>query len=316
MKIVFTICSNNYLAKAKALGDSVLRYNSDYKFAICLCDKKNSEIDYSFLRPHLMFEVHALKIDKFKQMCNRYNIIELNTSVKPFVFNHLYKKFRDVEIIMYFDPDTYVFDKLQTIEDELKDSSILLTPHIYTPIEFDGKTPTEINFTRFGIYNLGFLATKRDENTFELLNWWMRRLETNCYTGGRKGIFVDQLPMNLAPIFFKKVKISNNWGLNMAPWNLHERVLTLSNDKYFVNNKYPLVLYHFSDYDPNKPDLLSKGYTRVNFHDNDVLKKVYDKYGEEVLNNNHNNLSKIKCIYSKNIFYSFLRKTEKVWKNN
>jgi hypothetical protein len=100
----------------------------------------------------------------------------------------------------------------------------------------------------------------------------------------------------------------------MAPWNLHERVLTLRNDKYFVNNEYPLVFYHFSEYDPNKSDSLSKGYTRVNFHDNVVLKKVYDKYGQEVLNNNYNKLSKIKCYYSKNIFSFFSRKAEKFLK--
>lgn len=299
MKMIFTICSNNYLAQAKALGDSVLKYNPDYKFVICLCDKKNPEIDYSFFEPHIVIEAHDIGIKKFDQMVLQYNIIELNTSVKPFVFDYLFKNYSDAEIVMYFDPDTYVFDKLTSIEDELKDNSILLTPHIYTPIEFDGESPTENTFTQHGIYNLGFLALKRSKETGKLLDWWMRRLEVNCYIRTGEGIFVDQLPMNFAPLFFNEVKISDNWGLNMAPWNLHERDLVLREGKYFVNDEYPLIFYHFSNCYPNKPDLLATYYSRVTFDDRTTLKKAYDDYKKEVLNNDYNKLSGVACFYLK-----------------
>jgi len=298
MKIIFTICSNNYLAQAKALGDSILKYNSDYKFIICLCDKKNSKIDYSFFAPHTIIEAHDIGINKFKQMCNQYNIIELNTSIKPFVFDYLFRTYKDAEYVMYFDPDTYVYEKLTAIEDELKNSSILLTPHIYTPIEFDGESPTENTFTQHGMYNLGFLALKRSEDAGILLDWWMKRLEVNCFSRSHEGIFVDQLPMNFAPIFFKNVKISENWGLNMAPWNLHERTLTIKDEKYFVNGKQPLTFYHFSNCDPNNSGLLSTYYTRVTFEENAVLKKAYDEYKNEVLDNNYNILSDITCVYA------------------
>lgn len=297
--MIFTICSNNYLAQAKALVDSVLKYNPNYKFIIALCDKKSPAVDYSFLEPHEIIEASNLGIKKFKQMSSQYNIIELNTSIKPFVFDFLFKNYKDAEYVMYFDPDTYVFDKLTSIEDELKDNSILLTPHIYTPIEFDGEAPTENTFTQHGIYNLGFLALKRSREADELLNWWMRRMEVNCYMRSNEGIYVDQLPMNFAPLFFNKVKISENWGLNIAPWNLNERVLTLKDNKYYVNNKFSLILYHFSNYNPHQPNLLSIHYTRIAFDDNKALKQVYEDYKNEILKNNYNELSKIQCFYSK-----------------
>lgn len=298
-KIIFTICSNNYLAQAKALGDSVVKYNPDYKFIIALCDKKNKEIDYSVYEHYTIIEANNLGIKKFQQMVSQYDIVELNTSIKPFVFDYLFKKYSDAEIVMYFDPDTYVFDKLASIEDELEDKSILLTPHIYTPIEFDGEGPTENTFTNHGIYNLGFLGLKRSKDSQELLDWWMRRLEVNCYSRTDEGIFVDQLPMNFAPIFFNNVKISDNWGLNMAPWNLHERDLVLKGGKYFVNDKYPLVFYHFSNCYPNNPDLLATYYTRVTFEEHQDLKKAYDDYKKEILNNDYNKLSEVICFYSK-----------------
>lgn len=299
MKIIFTICSNNYLAQAKTLGDNVLKYNPDYKFVICLCDKKSPKVDYSVYQQFEIIEAHDIGIKNFKKMASQYNIIELNTSIKPFVFDYLFNTHDDAELIIYFDPDTCVFDKLTSIENELKDNSILLTPHIYTPIEFDGYNPTENTFTQHGIYNLGFLALKRSEDAEELLNWWMRRLEVNCYIRTNQGIFVDQLPMNFASIFFNKVKISENWGLNMAPWNLHERMLTLKNDKFFVNDKFPLIFYHFSNYNPNNPKVVATYYNRISFEDNKILKQAYDKYKNEILTNNYNELSKIKCFYSK-----------------
>lgn len=296
-KIIFTICSNNYLAQAKTLGDSILKQNPDYNFIIFLCDKKNSKIDYSFLKPHQIIEVYEIGIKNFNEMVSKYNIIELNTSIKPFAFYYLFKTYKDAEYVMYFDPDTYVFNKLKAVEEELKDNSILLTPHIYTPIEFDGETPTENTFTQNGIYNLGFLALRKNEEIYKLIDWWMRRLEINCYNNPKEGIFVDQLPMNFAPIFFKNVKISENWGLNMAPWNLHERTLTMKDDKYYVNDKFPLIFYHFSNYNPNNPDLLSTHYTRVTFENNNILKKAYDTYKKEIISNNYNNLFKIECFY-------------------
>lgn len=298
-KIVFTICSNNYLAQAKALGDSVTRNNPDYQFMIFLCDKKSSAIDYSFFKPYSIIEAHDIGIKKFKQMVSQYNIIELNTSIKPFVFDYILKNDSQAQYVMYFDPDTYAFDKLTVIEDELKNKSILLTPHIYTPIEFDGLTPTENTFTQHGIYNLGFAAIKRSEDAQKMIGWWMRRLEVNCYIRSDEGIFVDQMPMNFVPIFFKNVKISENWGLNMAPWNLHERDLTIKDGKYFVNNETPLCFYHFSNCNPNNKELLATHYNRVSFEGHNVLRKAYDDYKAEVLNNKYNELSQVDCFYSK-----------------
>lgn len=297
-KVVFTICSNNYLAQAKTLGDSILKYNPDYEFIICLCDKKNHEIDYSFFKPHQIIEASEIGIQKFDDMSKRYNIIELNTSIKPFVFDYIYKKFTNASLVMYFDPDTCLFDKLKPIEDEIKGNSILLTPHIYTPIEFDGKNPTENTFTQHGIYNLGFLATSRSKNTFQLLDWWKKRLEINCYDLVKDGIFVDQLPMNFAPIFFQGVKISDNWGLNMAPWNLHERELLLKDNKYFINDKYPLIFYHFSNCYPLKADLLAAHYDRITFEGRDVLRKMYDEYKANVIKNKYQHFVDINCVYT------------------
>ena len=295
-KVAFTICSNNYLAQAKTLGDSVLKYNPDYKFIIVLCDKKNKSVDYDKFSKFEILEAHKLEFEEFENMCSQYNIVELNTSIKPFVFKYIYKNFGS-DIVIYLDPDTAAFKSFECIETELADSSILLTPHIYRPIEIDEKSPSENTFTNFGIYNLGFLATKQSKDTEEMLNWWCRRMAKNCYIKPESGVFVDQLPMNFAPLFFNNVKITLNEGLNAAPWNLQERAITFDGNKYLANN-YDLVLYHFSNYNPFEPDILAKNYTRITFENHHALKQLYDNYGKELISNEYKKYKTIKCFYS------------------
>jgi len=312
-KIIFTICSNNYLAQAKVLGDSVLRYAPEYKFVILLCDKMRNDIDYTLYRDFAVVEVANVPIPKFDTMVQQYDIVELNTSVKPFCFEYLYKKY-NADIVMYFDPDTCLFSHLNSLEEQLKNYDMILTPHILTPIEFDGLFPIENLFTNRGIYNLGFLATKKSPVVDNLFKWWQRRLEINCYDRPHEGIFVDQLPMNFAPLFFENVLVSKNKGLNMAPWNLHERCLSTKQGKYFINNDTPLIFYHFSNYKPNNPTLLAIYYNRVTFESNDILKSLYDWYREELIKNNYEKLSKIDCGYSKVTVEKKVATIKLIWK--
>jgi hypothetical protein len=303
MKIVFTICSNNYLAQAKTLGDTLIKHNPDYLFIIGLCDRKNSQIDYSVFSNYQIIEVENIGIENFPDMVSRYTVIELNTSSKPFFFDYLLGKYENAETILYLDPDIAIFDKLTVIEDKFKNNSILLTPHIYTPIEIDGKLPSENIFTNNGIYNLGFIGLKRNQDTLNLLSWWKNRLTINCYDKTGEGIFVDQLPMNFAPLFFKNVHIFRNFGLNMAPWNLHERKLTNDGRNYLVNGRYPLIFYHFSNYNPLFPEKLSTNYDRISFADNLALKEIYDLYKKCLLENNFEKYRKVDCYFGTNGIY-------------
>ena len=45
MITVFTVCSANYLAQAKTLGQSLHQHNPDYHFVIGLVDRISPELD-------------------------------------------------------------------------------------------------------------------------------------------------------------------------------------------------------------------------------------------------------------------------------
>lgn len=297
-KVIFTICSNNYLAKAKTLGDSILAYNPDYEFFIFLCDSKLSDVDYGRFMNFSLNEISVLNIEKFKDMSERYNIIELNTSIKPFCFNYLLNVL-NFDFVFYLDPDICLFDNLSYIEEKLEDNDIILTPHICTPIPFDGLRANENDFAQYGLYNLGFLAVKKSHAAQELVDWWMERLEVNCYIRPQEGIFVDQLPINLAPIFFDNVYITKHLGLNAAPWNLHERNIYNTNGTWTVNNEFPLIFFHFSNFNINfSQGNLSTAYQRVNLKRNDELYALYEWYRNKLLENDHTYFSQLAYHYN------------------
>ena len=93
MKIAFTICSNNYLAQAKTLGDSISKANNDYSFYIGLTDQLNTELDYDKEIGYPVIPSENIGIPDFDDLWKKYSIIEFNTCVKPFYFQYLIRKY-------------------------------------------------------------------------------------------------------------------------------------------------------------------------------------------------------------------------------
>lgn len=298
MKIAFTLCSNNYLAQAKTLGDSIKRTNPDYLFFIGLNDALSDEIDYEKEIGHSIILSNEIGIPDFDDLWKRYSIIEFNTCVKPFYFQYFITKYSAIEYIFYFDPDIYIFNNLRHLEHEFEEETkILITPHILSPIAIDGKTPGENIFLNFGIFNLGFLGLKSPGLSHDFLEWWKERTYRLGFNQPGNGLFVDQLWFNLVPLFFKSVKISKHPGLNMAPWNLHERVLKESKNKLFVNKIFPLIFYHFSNYKYSDPEIIANHYSRHHFNNRPDLQKMYQAYQNKLINNGVGKLSNITCRY-------------------
>lgn len=299
-KFAFTICSINYLAQANILATSLKKYNPEYELVIGLCDKiVGSGVDGEKLKDFNLLEVHSIGIDGFKEMCDRYDITELNTAVKPFFIDYFFKTKPDIDSIIYFDPDIEIFDKLTGIEEGLADHNIVLTPHFYTPI-FDNYSRTEQQMFVNGIYNLGFLAVKRSKTTDDFLFWWKTKLKTECFMDIQNGMFVDQLYCNMVPLYFENVKIDKYPGFNISYWNLHERQVSKQNGKFFVNSK-PLVFFHYSGIDSMDPINISRWQNRYDLNNRPDLVFLYTNYRKMLKDFNNDYFKTIRCFYLKPI---------------
>jgi hypothetical protein len=293
MKIIFTLCSNNYYAQALTLGKSLLRHSPQYKFVIGLIDKRTDQIVYD---PRFELLPVAEIEPEIYELAMRYSIVELNTCVKPAYFNYFYKD-RNVTEVYYLDPDLFIYNDISLLSQMLGSSDIILTPHILSPIPFDGKFPMENDFTNFGLYNLGFLATKRSETCFEILNWWKERTYKMGYRNLPKGIFVDQSWMSLAPVIFKNVLVLDHPGFNMGPWNLHERKLSHTENDIMVNTEYKLFIYHFSSFNPSKNFELHPVYNRFTMAQRTDLQQIYEQYSHQLKENHFIRYSSLPCHY-------------------
>lgn len=299
MTIAFTICSINYLAQARTLGQSLSLTNPDIRFFIGLVDKLDGvELEAEYETEFPMIEIDKIGISDFKEMCDRYNITELNTAVKPFYFTYFFNQYPEAKNLTYFDPDIIIFQKLDELLSNLEKYPAVLTPHIGSPID-DRLTPNELHHLNTGIYNLGFVAFRRKPETLEYIKWWEHKLRYECLIDLCDGLFVDQNWMNFLPVFVPDTYIENHPGYNMAYWNIHERTLESKNNKYLVNEKYPLIFFHYSGYDPGKQDVLSKYQDRFELKNRPDLHSVFKYYKDQLLNNGNAYYRHFKCAYIK-----------------
>jgi len=284
MIIVLTLCSANYLAQAKTLADSVLEHNPEYHIVIGLVDRVPKNLNPLYWQPHELIPVEDLAIPGLADMVDRYGIVELNTAVKPFYIEYLYQQNAQAEAVIYLDPDILVLSDLSPVSDKLHSNNILVTPHSCSFDDSSTNVYYELGMLRTGIYNLGFLATARSETTFFFLKWWQARLREHCHFQPGSGMFVDQLWVTLAPLYFPGILVEKNPGCNMSYWNHFERRLTIRDGRFIVNGEHELLFYHFSSYNPSHPDRITmRESLAMTFEERPDLKPLFDMYRTRLL---------------------------------
>lgn len=293
--VAATIVARNYIAFARTLCQSFLRQHPDGQFFVLLVDELEDELIPN-KEPFELVELETLDLPGGDLFLYKYSILELSTAVKPFFMRYLLEKF-SLESLLYLDPDLYLTAPLTAVYNALLHSSIVLTPHMFSPPPEDGHSPSERDIMLSGSFNLGFLGVKNNTDTINLMDWWSERLADNCIVDLPNAVFVDQRWMDMAPSYFGGVRILRDVSLNVAYWNLHERQLERSGDKFLVN-AVPLTFFHFSGFNPLKSDVLSKHQSRHRLDDNEALSIIFQEYGKELINNEYQKLSKIPVAFN------------------
>src|ERR1700733_11978097 len=229
MAILFTVCSNNRLAHASVLGYSIKNKFNEAQFFAILVDECNPDVDYTKF-PFITIPIKDIEPD-IDLLADKYNIMELNTCLKPRGFLYFFENYEDEQVI-YFDSDVVIYDSLEELNALFALYDILLTPHVHSPVPVDGKKPNENTFLNYGLYNTGFVGVQKREESMRFIHWWKDRTYLNGFDRTMDGVFVDQLYINFVPIFFKGVHIIEDKGFNMGPWNFHERYLTKEDGAY------------------------------------------------------------------------------------
>jgi len=276
---ICTIIAKNYIAFARALCSSFLRLHPKGRCHVLIIDDYQGYIDPA-KEDFEIVGLKALGIQDLEKFCFRYNVIELATACKPFLLDFLLAHGL-VGKLLYMDPDILITNPLDNLYDMLDGSDIIVTPHLDQDYPDDGLMPDDSIVMTHGIFNLGFIGIKKCENSLRFLEWWQEKLYNKCLIDYKRGYFVDQKFMDLAVTLFRNITIVTEPGYNVSYWNLHSRKIGCVGDEWKCNDGR-LYFYHFSNFKPEDPDIMSTYQNRFNLADMPDLRQLYHSYARIV----------------------------------
>lgn len=284
---LFTIVSSNYRHYARVLMAAAQRHHPEWeRFVLLVGATDAAEHDEAFTT----VRVESLPLPHARQFFFRYTILELNTAVKPWMFEHLFA--RGYDRVIYLDPDIVIYSPLVELDDA---HFITVTPHLTGSIESDAH-PSEQTILQAGAYNLGFLAVTRGPELERFLGWWQEKLEFQCVVDTAQGLFVDQKWIDLVPGMFSDVAILRHDGYNVAYWNLRQRTVVGEAPNVTVNGA-PLRFFHFSGVDPDTPDMVSR-HDRLRSIDVGDARKLVEDYTVAVRAAGHDSFRRAPYAYA------------------
>jgi len=292
--LICTIVAKNYLAYARCLTESFLRHHPEGQVIVMLVDELG---DGGFDAAEERFTTvlaSEIGIPDFKQMAYRYTLLELNTAVKPFLLEYVFREY-SCRKLCYFDPDIYFYSRIDEILNLLDKHGIVLTPHL-TGLSVDESKSNDLDILRSGAYNLGFIGLSKHSALETFLRWWQLKLRKHCEVNLDEGLFVDQRWIDLVPGLFSSVHIHRDPGCNVAYWNLNHRSIVQSDSSYTVNGS-PLKFFHFSGFSPDNIQAISKHQYHYTLKDFEHLMPLFYDYRTRLLANGHKNMKNLRYAY-------------------
>jgi hypothetical protein len=261
---VCTIITKSYLPYARTLASSLAKYHPGVTLFVLLADRIDEYFDPSLENFKLIYLEDLSHAEEIEQMCFYYTAFELCCALRGVLHEYMFDK-TNIQKWIFLDSDIMIFSPLDVIFEQLETTSILLTPHnSITPIGDKYIASCEISFLKCGLYNAGFLGLKRTDTAKEFILWFKNRLKNFAFDDSsnqesmHRGLFVDQLWLNLVPLYFKEVKYCLEPGANLGYWNLFDRTLTKDSSGNIRVNEQPILFIHFSGWDINNPNAVSK----------------------------------------------------------
>lgn len=241
MHQICTIIATNYISQALAFLESFRKFDVVTPCTILVVDASSIDLTCDGQTKFIFPNSLPMDLRILETMYLYYDQVELATSLKPFLLKHLLNS--GAATATYIDPDTQIFSSLEHMFNLSLENNAVLTPHRTSPLPKNAdKFYSEKTFLKFGTYNLGYISV--NQSSISLLDWWSDKLIFDATRFINDDVFTDQKWANQFPSYFECL-IYKGPDLNIAPWNLDERVLSIVDGQIFSCGK-PVVMIHFS----------------------------------------------------------------------
>ncbi len=266
-----TLVTPDHVARARVLARSLREHHPDARFtALVVGDPPGS------CEPFEVLGIEALDCPPLEAMVAAYEPLALLCALKPWLLSHLLEQ---SPALLYLDSDIRVYAPLDDAFAAVERHGLVLTRHLLGPLPDDGRHPSERDVRVAGTFNGGFVGVGRPALGF--LGWWAERMARECAIDPARGLFLDQRWLELAPGLAPGATVLRDPGCNAGFWDVPNRPLTGGPGAYAVAGS-PLRCFHFSGFDPDRPDALSAHQDRVDLAEQPVLAGLVRDYAEEL----------------------------------
>lgn len=244
MKHYCTYFDTHYMLRGLTLYRSLQKHAGDFKLWVLCCDDLTYEnlkkLDQPDLIPIRLSEVEAFEPRLATARANRSHVEYLWT-LSPIWPLYLFERDSEIDFLTYLDADLFFYGSPDPLFDEMGKNSIAMFAHRYP----ENLRYMEVN----GIYNVGWLSFRRDENALGCLNEWREQCLDWCYDRCEDGKYGDQNYLNDWQRDHKGVHVLEHEGAGIAPWNWtsykFSRKRNAAGRPQLYSNDAPLIFFHF-----------------------------------------------------------------------
>jgi hypothetical protein len=198
----------------------------------------------------------ALGIDR-RELHRRallYDAVGVISSLRPLTVRTLLR--RGADAVLLLDTDTFALGPLADLAETARDAGVLLTPHAHEPLPGEPGAWPEEEFLRSGAFNGGVLGVGRRGEPF--LDWLAERTRRDCLHAPERSLFYGQTWLDLVPALFPH-RVLRDRGVNAMIHNLRGDDVEWTAAGPTLGGA-PLRLFHFTGFDPERPDWLCRYY--------------------------------------------------------
>ncbi len=268
-----TVIAPDFLAFARVLGRSIRTYHPDIPFFVLIADPQGESAAAD--EPFFRISMEDIRGPDLTSVLFKYDMKQVLTALKPVLLQHLLDK--GFSSALHLDADMLLLDRIDDCISVVQSHSLTLTPHVQTPAGDPARIALEHQLLLTGMYNGGFIGASRHPQTSTFLTWWSDRLRDYCFDDIHAGFHFDQRWLDLAPSYIEDCTILRDPGINTGYWHLSGIESGDDPDRPAVNGS-PCRLFHFSGFDPENPDQLTRYYPEMDALGATVLRKLYSTY--------------------------------------
>ena len=239
-RVYCTCFDRNYLSRGLALYRSLQRHAPASRLWVLCLDQASHALLVKQALPNLvpvaLADFEAADPELAATRSNR-SLIEYYFTCTPAWLLYVMAHEGSSEWVTYLDGDLFFFDSPEAIFGELQDAAFAIIPHRYTA--------AVQHMRKYGIYNVGWVGVRNDPDGLTAVKWWRERCIEWCYDHVDGERFADQGYLQGLAEQFPRVKVIENPGANLAPWNIGNYRVAFRDGKVLIDEAYPLIFFHF-----------------------------------------------------------------------